>query len=377
MTLQTPALLPAGLRDLLPPEARLEMHIVRQFAGFMEANGYDLVKPPLVEFEETLLAGSAQSLTRQTYRLMDPLSQRMMAFRTDMTPQVARIASSRLGASPRPLRLAYTGEVLRISGTQLFPERQFCQLGCELIGSDSAHADAEMVLLAAGLLNDLGVKDVSIDINLPRLIPNVLKAFNYPAADADEMAGAIERRDLTRIRRMGSEVSEMIARLITIGGPVETSLKELRAMALPERVQNDLVHFERTLQLVRAEDPGLMLTIDPIERRGFEYQTGLSFTIYSQAGGELGRGGRYRVGGKSDGEPATGFTLLTENLLRVVKTLNVPRRVYVMPGTAPGAARSLREQGYATVRGLSDGDPTVEAKQLGCGWLWDGELKAL
>ena len=371
----TPALLPTGLRDLLPPDCRQEAHILWQFARFVEANGYDLVKPPLVEYEETLLGGSGQSLARQTYRLMDPLSQRMMAFRTDMTPQVARIASSRLASLPRPLRLAYTGEVLRISGTQLFPQRQFCQVGCELVGSESEHADAEIVLLAARLLLELGVTGVSLDINLPRLIPNVLKAFDNPTADADELAGAIERRDLTRIRRMGHEVSAMIERLITIGGPVEQSLAELQAMNLPERVQNDLKHFERTLQLIRAEEPGLALTIDPIERRGFEYQTGLSFTIFAQGAGELGRGGRYRIGGKRDGEPATGFTLTTDNLLRAMPTLPPMVKVCIAPGTPVEAVRALQEQGYATVRAFPEEALEECARRLGCTKLWrDGGL---
>jgi ATP phosphoribosyltransferase regulatory subunit len=232
-----------------------------------------------------------------------------------------------------------------------------------------------MVLLSARLLAGLGITGVSIDINLPRLIRNVLKAFNYPTADADDLAGAIERRDLNRIRHMGPEISGMIERLITIGGPVEDSLKELLAMALPERVQNDLKHFERTLQLVRTEAPDLVLTIDPIERRGFEYQTGLSFTIFAQGVGELGRGGRYRIGGTSAGEPATGFTLLTENLLRAMPPLPAVRKVYLPLGTPSDVRESLQGQGFTTLRALSDLPLDEEATRLGCAYIWDGELR--
>ena len=203
----------------------------------------------------------------------------------------------------------------------------------------------------------------------------MLKAFDYPTADADELAGAIERRDLTRIRHMGNEVSAMIERLITIGGPVEQSLGELQAMALPERVQNDLKHFERSLHLIRAEEPGLALTIDPIERRGFEYQTGLSFTIFAQGAGELGRGGRYRIGGKRDGEPATGFTLTTDALLRAVPASSARERVCVAPGTPPQEIEQLQQQGYATLRAYPDEPLEACARRLGCGKLWrDGAL---
>jgi ATP phosphoribosyltransferase regulatory subunit len=146
-------------------------------------------------------------------------------------------------------------------------------------------------------------------------------------------------------------------------------------MALPERVRNDLTHFERTLQLIRAEEPDLALTIDPIERRGFEYQTGLSFTIFAQGVGELGRGGRYRIGGKRDGEPATGFTLTTDNLLRAVPAMPALSKVCIAPGMPVGVVKELQEQGYAIVRAFPDEALEDCARRLGCGKLWrDGRL---
>ena len=57
------------------------------------AHGYERVKPPLLEFEDSLLAGSGVAVAEQTFRLMDPVSQRMMGLRADTTPQVARIAA--------------------------------------------------------------------------------------------------------------------------------------------------------------------------------------------------------------------------------------------------------------------------------------------
>ena len=78
------------------------------------AHGYQRVKPPLLEFEDSLLAGSGAAVADQTFRLMDPDSHRMMGLRADMTPQVARIAATRLAHLPRPLRLSYAGQCLRV-----------------------------------------------------------------------------------------------------------------------------------------------------------------------------------------------------------------------------------------------------------------------
>ena len=90
------ALLPAGLRDLLPPDAETEAGSVEALMEVFAAHGYQRVKPPLLEFEDSLLAGSGAAVAEQTFRLMDPDSQRMMGLRADTTPQVARIATTRL-----------------------------------------------------------------------------------------------------------------------------------------------------------------------------------------------------------------------------------------------------------------------------------------
>src|SRR5947209_1290396 len=118
------ALLPAGLYDLLPPEAEVEAAVTGRLIGVLASYGYERVKPPLVEFEETLLSGAGSAMASDTFRTMDPISHRMVALRADMTPQIARIAATRLPHRPRPLRLSYAGQVLRVKGSEMRPERQ-------------------------------------------------------------------------------------------------------------------------------------------------------------------------------------------------------------------------------------------------------------
>ncbi|MBT5266811.1 MAG: ATP phosphoribosyltransferase regulatory subunit, partial [Rhodospirillaceae bacterium] len=107
-------LLPAGLRDVLPLDAAHEATVIEALITTFSAEGYDRVKPPLVEFESSLFAGPGAAMRESTFRLMDPMSQRMMGVRADVTVQIARIAATRLKDAPRPLRLCYAGEVLRV-----------------------------------------------------------------------------------------------------------------------------------------------------------------------------------------------------------------------------------------------------------------------
>src|ERR1051325_11379392 len=108
-----PALLPAGLYDLLPPDAEIEAEATARLMGVLASHGYQRVEPPLVEFEETLLSGAGTATASDTFRLMDPISHRMVGVRADMTPQIARIAASRMSHVPRPLRLSYARQGLR------------------------------------------------------------------------------------------------------------------------------------------------------------------------------------------------------------------------------------------------------------------------
>ncbi|WP_395832546.1 ATP phosphoribosyltransferase regulatory subunit, partial [Elstera sp.] len=155
MAPSAPTLLPTGLRDALPPEAEHQAACVAALLRGFSDEGYERVEPPLVEFEDSLLADADTSVARQTFRLMDPVSQRMMGVRPDMTIQVARIATSRLAHRPRPLRLAYAGDVLRVKGSQLQPQRQFTQVGIELIGAASVAADVEVIRCALEGLSGL------------------------------------------------------------------------------------------------------------------------------------------------------------------------------------------------------------------------------
>ena len=150
------ALLPAGLQDVLYPQAQDDAKASEIIMDCLASFGYERVQPPLVEFEDSLLSDRlGAALSDKTFRLLDPLSHKMMALRADMTAQIARISGSRLAHMPRPLRLSYCGAVMRVVPDVLNPERQMVQAGAELIGSADALASAEMIGLGVRSLTRL------------------------------------------------------------------------------------------------------------------------------------------------------------------------------------------------------------------------------
>lgn len=376
------ALLPAGLRDTLPPEAEFEARVVERLMASLAAQGYERVKPPLVEFEDSLLADSGTSMAPHTFRLMDPVSQRMMGLRADMTLQVARIAATRLKSLPRPLRLSYAGQVLRVKGDDLRPERQFGQVGAEMIGCDEAAADAEAVLLAATALTELGTPNLSIDLSSPKLVPGVLAAHGLAAAPK-RLRDALDRKDSAAVKTLAGPAAPVLTALLAATGPADKALGALKRLQLPADAAAEVQRLVDVVALVKAAMPGLQLTIDPVEMRGFEYHTGLCFTLFARGvRGELGRGGRYMAGdayAAAGGEPSTGFTLYIDTVIRALPRLASARRLYLPFGVAHAEAAKLRGEGWTTVAGLAtESDPRAEARRLRCTHiLADGRPAAL
>jgi len=372
------ALLPPGFNDILPPDAAFESDIVGRLMARVRSSGYEQVKPPLVEYEDTLLAGDGSSMTSRTFRLMDPMSHRMLAVRADMTLQIARIATTRLGHTARPLRLCYAGQVLQVSGSQLRPERQVGQMGCELIGSDSPAADAEIVALAAESLAAIGVADISVDLNLPPLVPAVTLATGVKGTALAKVRAALDRKDAAAVKALGGPAADVLEALLAAAGPADQALAALKRIELPASVRAAVGGLEDVVARVREAEPSVALTIDPVENRGFEYHTGISFSIFSRRSrGELGRGGRYRAGNGGKGEPATGFTLFMDTVLRAAAAIAPIRRVYVPLGVAAGDAAKLRAEGWTTVAGLDRAsEAAAEAKRLGCTHAFiDGRMR--
>ncbi len=367
------ALLPSGLRDLLPPEAEAEAEAVAALSACFAGHGYERVEPPLLEFEDSLLAGSGAAVAEAVFRTVDPESHRMMGLRPDMTPQVARIAATRLAAAPRPLRLAYAGQCVTFRAGQLTSDRQIPQAGIELIGIDRPEADAEVVAVGAEALAGLGVERVSFDLTVPSLAPTLIEEGGVRAADRDRLLRALDRKDVASVRRDGAPIAEQLEALLLASGPARRALAAIATAALPPRARALCERLRATVDAIAARVPELRLTIDPLEFRGWRYHTGVHVAIYAAGRHEeLGRGGRYG-GGDGGDEPACGLTLFPAAILRAAPRRPRRRRVFLPYGTPTAVGAGLRRIGFATVAALApDEAASVEARRLGCTHLLQG-----
>lgn len=377
-------LLPVGMTDVLPPFALFEDEAGRMILSVFGGYGYRQVSAPLAEFEETLLAGAQSDIKRQTFRLTDAVSGKVMGVRTDMTPQIGRIAATRLKNEERPLRLAYRGHVLRVNGTRFSPARQVLQVGAELIGADSAEADAEILLTAYEALKELNVGECSFDLNLPTLFPALCHAFSFDRDDAAELGKAVDEKDfsaalskLASMGRAGREAAPLFERLFQAYGGCDRVLEVLKPLDLPSEAAAECRRLISVVEILRREAPDMKVTLDVLENRGFEYHCGIAFSVFSvKTETVLGRGGRYIAGiDGATSEPACGVTFFMENIMDLCALPQCPKRVYVPAGTPFHVATELRKKGFSAICGLKAGG-TDEARRLSCDCIFaDGGIQ--
>lgn len=348
-----PGLLPEGLRDRLPPEAEAASRLMHRVIVAIGRHGYARVSPPLAEFEESLVGRLKSSRAQDLLRVIDPVSQRMLALRPDITAQIGRIAATRMGHAPRPLRLAYGGPVVKLRATQLRPERELAQAGAELIGSDSIAAVTEVIRVALDALAAAGVKDITVDLTLPDLIDTLASgAMPIDPARVAAVRALLDAKDAGGLAAAGADA---YLPLLSAAGPIDGALAKLRALDRTQALDSRLAGIERIVAVIGAE---VALTLDPTERHGFEYQSWIGFSLFGGGlTGEIGRGGSYTIV-HPDGreEPAVGFSLYIDPLVDMGLGVEAARRVFLPLGHDAAAAGKLRGEGWTTVAALSDTD---------------------
>ena len=363
-------LLPAGLSDILYPKAQVQAKKIENLLDVFSNYGYLRVKPPLVEYEETLLSnGPGTVLKDSTFRIMDPLSQKMMALRSDVTAQISRIASTRLSHLARPLRLSYSGDVLRVKGDSFNTERQKTQVGAELIGLENEFCDAEIILICLKALKSIKIENITIDINLPFLREYFFKDLSFSLKE--EINKAIDLRDKKTLKDLKFKHSKIVLDLMESAGDYSFTTNFLRKLNLKGFVNKVIDYYLKVIDIVNKNISSIKISIDPLENRGFRYHTGLSFTIFSEnLKGEIAKGGRYKT---LNGETATGCTIYTEKIYSNSKS-NLDKSLVYVPYLNINDADQIINKGYRIVFGNhSTPDLKKDAFNLKCQFIWENK----
>lgn len=367
-------LLPDGVEDMLPPDARRLEEVRRRLLDLFHTWGYEYVIPPMVEFLESLLTGTGKDLDPRTLKVVDLLSGRMMGVRADITPQVARIDAHSLNRAG-VVRLCYAGTVVQATPETMLASRTPLSVGAELFGDGSSTADIEIVSLMVEAMKTLGLESLHLDLGDVSIFRRFMDGLGINEEQRDALFELVQRKAVKELRQQGGSFGlggEDLERLCTLSWLCgdESVLDEARNLFVDTP---PIVAAVENLAVVAASlkhrFDELDIYFDLSELRGYGYHTGIVFAAYAGKQKQvIVKGGRYdRVGqvfGRQ-GRAATGFSINVRNLLQGIGDLDgVAERVSLgrvdadMGDAVWEEIKRLRAAGYVVIEesGIADVD---------------------
>lgn len=319
-------MLPEGVEEALPPLSWQMETLRRKLLDYYRKQSYELILPPLIEHLDTLLTGTAQGLERQTFKLTDPASGRLLGLRADMTPQAARIAARRYADQP-VVRLCYLGSVLRTEPDNLGGSRSPRQVGCEIFGLPDLEGDLEILELMLKTLRLANVRNAHLDLGHVAIYRTLIAKAGLDADEESALFEILQRKshpdlgEFARGRKLKARTVEAVAELMNLNGDASVIARARETLKSGgAAVVRALDELERTVAELGLVSPRTAIHVDLAELRGYRYHTGMVFAAFVPGHGrEIARGGRYDGVGAEFGasRPATGFSADLNELLRL------------------------------------------------------------
>jgi ATP phosphoribosyltransferase regulatory subunit len=350
--------IPEGMRDVLPPEAAELRAIEHVVLGRFNAYGYGEVRPPALEYPETMESAGVDLLA-SGFHLYDERG-RALVLRTDLTTAVARLAVDRLRDRRLPLRLAYAGPVYRTEASRNGREGEFTQLGAELLGSAAAAADAEAVVLLCDALAATGLRGHRLAIGSVAFHRELVAALGLAPADSADVFAALADRDYARLetivsrRGVDDEGRKTLQRALDLS-PGKGALAAARKLASSEGMEEVVERLVSVQELADDAGYGDLVGFDFGLMPDIDYYTGIVIEAYAPGVDfPVASGGRYdRLLAAFDWPmPAVGFTIDLDRLHQAL----VDEGAGVTPVFPPA---------LAFAGGLDDPRRVVELRRLG------------
>lgn len=362
--------IPKGVRVVPPRETAQRRMVEGQIFSVFRRWGFQEIVTPTFEYLEVFERPVSEDADDQVFKFVDRQTGRLLALRVDLTPQVARLVATTMRHAPLPLRLAYAGSVFRYHEPRAERQREFTQLGVELIGLEGAEADAEMIAMTVEGCHAVGLRSFQIDVGQVEVVRGLLDALQAPPSARSRIVSALRRKDSMELelllREFAAEpqVAQALLALPRLYGGREI-LDQAARLPFPTASRVALSNLADVVTVLENYGLSDHVILDLAETHAFEYCTGVVFGAFARGlGYQLSNGGRYDhlIGQFGYPCPATGFSFDVE---RVVAALEAAQALPEVAGpdvllidfnpdkrAAHRLARLLRERGASVARDI-------------------------
>jgi ATP phosphoribosyltransferase regulatory subunit len=362
--------IPKGVRVYLPPQAALKREIEAKLLSVFQRWGFQEVVTPSFEYYDVLALGMGEEFRDRTFKLTEQATGRLLVLRSDITPQIARVAATILKDYPKPLRFCYNSNVFRYVEPQVGRHREVYQAGVELIGLELPEADVEMIAIAVECLMEVGLADFKIAVSQVEFLRGLLEQLRLPNEAERQVQVALHRKDSSALDLLMDEcrlergARDMLLALPQLFGGEEVLTAAGRLVNNP-RSEQALKNLQMLYDMLKVYGLESFVLLDLSEIRGFDYYTGIVFEAFTaNLGYEICGGGRYDhlIGRFGEECPSTGFAIDIEKLQMALErqgALRSPVHVdFLIIDFKPDKrdalriAKELRQRGYRVARDI-------------------------
>ena len=352
-------LIPPGFKDEVNFNAYVEHQYKNKIIDYFRLNGFDLVKTSLIEY--------SSKEDNNNFLIESKKGEDKLKIRNDITPQIVRLAYSRLSKRKRPLKLCYYGEVTRKYGSMLRPERQFLQVGAETIGENKVDADIEIINIAYISLSLVGIKNITIELSSKIFLEELFNKIKDKKI-VEKLQQLIKKKDLENcLKLVGKENKQFIKNIFLCTGSFKKINSKLELLNINKNTSNEIKNIRqisKSLNLNKNDN----LYIDFTEFNEKKYHTGIRFTFFAKnVRGEIASGGRYLIINDKFDETATGFTCYMDTIIRASSFESESKKILIPFKTNKKIKKNLLNKGFI-IFSIFDDCINIEkkAKKYGC-----------
>ncbi len=308
-----------GMNDLLPPASAQWEWLEDKVRDLMQRFAYRNLRTPIVEPTALFVRGLGEVtdiVEKEMYSFEDRLNGEHLTLRPEATAGVVRAVVEHNMLYEGPKRLYYMGPMFRHERPQRGRYRQFHQIGAEALGFAGPELDAELIVLAQSLWQELGLRDVRLELNSLGQPPERLAHRQALIAYLEQHIDVLDEEAKRRLHTNP-------LRILDTKNPAMQAVAEGAPKLMDFLGEASLAHFNTLRALLDAS--GVSYTINPRLVRGMDYYNLTVFEFVTQSLGSQGTicgGGRYdylieQIGGKP--APAVGWALGVERVLELLK----------------------------------------------------------
>ena len=314
--------LPGGVQDYLPDECYNKRKVEEKIRNFFFLSGYDEVETPILEYFD-VFAGIKTSIDQENmFKLIDPEG-RILVLRPDITMPIARMVGTKLKDCALPIRLSYLGNVYQYGEIQICKQREVAQAGIELLGVDSAEADAEVIAMAIQMFLNLGLKEFQIDIRQVEFFKAIIKEAVLSDENTEEVHRLIDQKDMLSLERLlkelpiSEDVRNLLYKLPQLYGD-SSVLNEAMEISRNAEARAAVENIQQVYRILKGYGFQNYISFDLGMVQSFDFYTGIIFRgLTRDLGYPICGGGRYDMLVSEYGcdLPATGFAVGIKRLL--------------------------------------------------------------